>query len=187
MSFDPAGVQTRAELDEFYAVEDPWAYDSTPDDHARVARLLSALPPRPPGRTLDIGCGNGFVTARLPGREVVGVDLSAAAIEHARRRVPSTETRKVRFEQESIFTLRPEDLGGVFDLVVITGVLYPEYVGGGFSVVDEVVRRLLAPQAIVATVHIDERSSHRLPFTTLSVGVEPYRDSFARLEIFQGP
>lgn len=187
MPTDPAGVQSRAELEAFYDAEDPWAYDTTPDDAARVARLRTALPARAYGRTLDIGCGNGFVTASLPGSELVGVDLSERAIEYARRRVPSTPERPVRFEARSLFDLRPDDLGGRFDLIVITGVLYPQYIGSGFAVVNEVIRSLAAPKAIIASVHIDEWNAHRLPFTTLSIGVEPYREFFHRLEIFEAP
>lgn len=184
MSIDPVGVQTREELEALYELEDPWSCDATPDDDARVARLLSALPLRPPGRTLDVGCGNGFVTARLPGREIVGVDLSRNAVAHARRRVHSKPGRFVTFLARSIFELRPEDLGQ-FDLVVITGVLYPQYVGRGFSVVTEVVQSLVAADAIVVSVHIDEWHAHRLPFTTLSISVDPYREFFHRLEVFQ--
>ena len=161
--------------------------DTTPDDRARVARLRAALPRLDYERALDIGCGNGFVTVELPGREIVGVDLSERAVEYARERVKSTPGRTFRFEARSLFDLRPEELGGTFDLIVITGVLYPQYIGGGFSVVAEILHRLASPRAIIASVHIDEWNAHRLPLTTLSIGVEPYREFFHRLEIFQAP
>ncbi|MBA3748495.1 MAG: methyltransferase domain-containing protein [Solirubrobacterales bacterium] len=184
MRTDPAGVQSREELDSFYDCADPWDYDETPDDAARVARLLSALPRRSYERTLDIGCGNGFVTAHLPGREIVAVDLSHKAIAHATRRVPSTDDRKVSFLARSLFELNPDELG-TFDLVVITGVLYPQYIGAAFSVATQAIRRLLANDAIVACVHIDEWNAHRLPLTTLHVSIDRYREFFHRLEIFQ--
>jgi SAM-dependent methyltransferase len=184
MRTEPAGVQSREELDRFYEDADPWGYDDTPDDAERRARLLGALPARAYDRTLDIGCGNGFVTARLPGREIVGVDLSAKAVAHAARRVASTERRRVSFFTRSLFECTPDELG-TFDLVVVTGVLYPQYIGGAFSVATETIRRLLAPGAIVASVHIEEWNVHRLPFTTLYVSVDRYREFFHRLEILQ--
>ncbi|WP_240135152.1 class I SAM-dependent methyltransferase [Streptomyces sp. MUM 178J] len=49
-----------------------------------------------PALTLvDLGCGNGTQTRFLAGRfhQVLGVDLSAAAVEHARRQDPSGEQR----------------------------------------------------------------------------------------------
>ncbi|MEA2195447.1 MAG: hypothetical protein QOG42_1881 [Solirubrobacteraceae bacterium] len=181
----PTGVQSQEELDRFYERDaDPWRYDDTPDDAARVARLLAALPSLPYERTLDIGCGNGFVTARLPGREIVGVDLSQKAIVHATQRVPSSEGRSFRFLARSLFELHPDELG-TFDLVVITGVLYPQYIGRASSVATESIRRLLRPGAIVACAHIDDWTAHRLPFTTLAMSVDRYREFFHRLEIFQ--
>jgi ubiquinone/menaquinone biosynthesis C-methylase UbiE len=40
-----------------------------------------------PGRTLDVACGTGYLTQRLPG-EVVGLDQSARMLAEARRRLP---------------------------------------------------------------------------------------------------
>jgi SAM-dependent methyltransferase len=112
------------------------------------------------------------------------VDLSAKAVAHAARRVASTERRRVSFFTRSLFECTPDELG-TFDLVVVTGVLYPQYIGGAFSVATETIRRLLAPGAIVASVHIEEWNVHRLPFTTLYVSVDRYREFFHRLEILQ--
>lgn len=185
MRAQPAGVQSREELERLYDGDaDPWRYEETPDDAARVARLLAALPALPYERTLDIGCGNGFVTAHLPGRELVGVDLSENAVAHATRRVPSSDRRSVRFLARSLFELHADELGR-FDLVVITGVLYPQYIGGASSVATQIVRGLLRPGAIVASVHIDEWNAHRLPFTTLALSIDRYREFFHRLEVFQ--
>jgi SAM-dependent methyltransferase len=183
---DPAGVQPRRELEDFYVEDDPWGYLSHPGDAARVARLLAALPPLDYERTLDLGCGNGFVTACLPGHELVGVDLSERAIEHATRRVPSTPGRRVSFVASSLFDLSAAEIG-TFDLIVVTGLLYPQYIGESFSLVAEILRMLLRPDGIVASVHIDEWSAYELPLTRLFVSLDRYREFFHRLEIFQGP
>ena len=39
-------------------------------------------------RALDLGCGDGRLTAELSAREVVAVDVSRVALERARRRLP---------------------------------------------------------------------------------------------------
>lgn len=176
-------VQSGEELDEFYEVEDPWNYDTTPDDAHRVARLLAAIPRREYRRTLDIGCGNGFVTAQLPGTEIVGVDISERAIAWARRRA-DTDRREMLFQQASIFDLESATIG-YFDLIVVTGVFYPQYIGHAYALVSEVLRDLLQPGWVLATVHIDAWTSYRPPFTILDVSVDPYRQYFHRLEVFQ--
>jgi 2-polyprenyl-3-methyl-5-hydroxy-6-metoxy-1,4-benzoquinol methylase len=85
--------------------------------HARICDVLQPLEFR---RVLDVGCGEGFLSRalldRFPGIEVVGVDASASAVEHARLRCPEG-----RFEQALV-----EDLGKwteSFDLVICSEVL----------------------------------------------------------------
>lgn len=58
--------------------------------YTRIAGLSGA---RPGDRVLDIGCGGGYLARLLaaavaPGGHVTGVDPSAPAISHARRRAP---------------------------------------------------------------------------------------------------
>ncbi len=48
---------------------------------------MHALSGMPSAKTLDVGCGTGFLTRLLPG-EITGLDQSGAMIEIARRRVP---------------------------------------------------------------------------------------------------
>jgi SAM-dependent methyltransferase len=68
---------------------EPWAW------RHRRALLLDAV--EPGERVLDLGCGAGrFVAAlRDAGADPVGVELSAAALERARRNVPGADLRLV--------------------------------------------------------------------------------------------
>jgi ubiquinone/menaquinone biosynthesis C-methylase UbiE len=56
-------------------------------DEEREA-LIAAVAALPPARTLDVGCGTGFLTQHLPG-EVTGLDQSPSMLELASARVPS--------------------------------------------------------------------------------------------------
>ena len=49
-------------------------------------------------RALDLGCGDGRLTAELRAREVVGVDPSRVALERARRRAPAAELLHVEVD-----------------------------------------------------------------------------------------
>lgn len=68
-------------------------------------------------RVLDVGCGTGALAACIlegrPRAEVTGIDLSAAFVEAARRRVPAP---RAHFEQGDAQSLRFDD--GVFDAAV---------------------------------------------------------------------
>lgn len=77
------------------AADLPHAQTWDPQRYAENARFVAELgmpvvellDPRPDERILDLGCGDGFLTARLAalGARVVGIDASAAQIEAARR------------------------------------------------------------------------------------------------------
>jgi len=84
-------------------------------------RLASGdLPTR--GTALDLGCGSGVQTLLLAahGLEVVGVDLSATAIERARRRAARhPAARGVRFVTGDVTEVR--GIGEPFDVLVDRG------------------------------------------------------------------
>jgi SAM-dependent methyltransferase len=73
-----------------------------------------------PRRALDLGTGTGVVaialSERYPEAEVVGIDLSPAMIEEARRKLPSELPGRVRFEVGDASALDVSD--GAFELVV---------------------------------------------------------------------
>lgn len=70
-------------------------------------------------RFLEVGCGNGYVLAAVararPGIEVAGSDLSAAGLEHARRRVP--EALLLRADARALPFEREFDVAGAFDVI----------------------------------------------------------------------
>ena len=53
-----------------------------------VDALVATLARLPPGRTLDVACGTGFLTQHLPG-EITGLDQSESMLELAGAKVPA--------------------------------------------------------------------------------------------------
>lgn len=86
------------------------------------AEILSWLDPRAGMRVLDVGCGDGALTARIAaaGADVVGIDLSASLLEAARGRgldVRETNVTAMPFEAE---------FDAVFSNAVLHWVMEPE-------------------------------------------------------------
>jgi ubiquinone/menaquinone biosynthesis C-methylase UbiE len=79
----------------------------------------------PPGRVLDLGTGTGVVALALADRyreaEIVGIDLSPAMIEEARRKLPPELAGRVRFEVGDASALSCPD--GDFELVVLSNMI----------------------------------------------------------------
>jgi predicted TPR repeat methyltransferase len=174
-----APMQTSNEIEDWYKQHDPWGYESNPADARRRSILLSELPSGRYQRVLDIGCGEGFMTQSLPGNEVLGIDVSARAIERARR----LEDQHLKFAQCSIFDA--EKLGDLpFDLIVMTGVLYEQYIGRALPLVYRILDQLLADDGVLISVHIDAWYRARFPYLLLHEHFYPYREYTHRLEIY---
>jgi len=105
-------MQVKQELEEWYERTDPWDYTVTPDDIYRKRFYLTALADLGGGydRALDVGAGEGFITGSLPAKEIHAVEMS----DNAAGRLPENVER--------VFAPR-----GVYDLVLVTGLLYAQY------------------------------------------------------------
>ena len=172
-------LQPAEELECRHQSHDPWNYEKSSDDRLRRNILLSELPVRDYDRVLDIGCGQGFITRDLPGKRIIGTDISQLAIEKAKQH----ECERLHFTQSSLFELA-QTVTGKQDLVVITGVLYPQYVGASLSLVYRIIDGLLAEGGILASVHIDSWYRARFPYLMLKEHFYSYRDYTHRLEIY---
>jgi SAM-dependent methyltransferase len=105
--------------------DDPWASASMRFRYQRLKydKLIGFLPEQRYSRALDLGCGLGLLSQKLAERaeNVLGVDLSTAAVEHARLRAATFDN--LQFEQGDILNL-PASFDGRFDLVVVADVIY---------------------------------------------------------------
>ncbi len=173
-------IQPKEDLEDWYSGgADPWKYYNSPDDAIRKARILSAVPPREYENVMDMGCGNGFLTKDLPGKNVVGVDISEKAVAWANEHTPP----HIHFVSGSIFDL--PDLGlPQMDLVVITGVLYPQYIASSHRLVYVLIDQILKPGGILLCSHIYEWYKSRFPYLTISREYFPYREYSQVLEVY---
>lgn len=116
------GADNFERLDLAYTVEDPWNMASDLE-RARFEQTNALLLREfgRPGSLLELGCGEGHQTeyfARLA-ESVHGVDVSAQAIDRARKRLPDAA-----FAATDIFGQPWGDTPGRFDVVTACEVLY---------------------------------------------------------------
>ena len=166
---DPVGwfEQLYAEAGRGAAVV-PWA-DLAPNPHVR--EWLEREAPAP-GRALDVGCGLGDGAEELARRgfDVVAFDVSATAVDEARRRFPSS---RVDYRVADLLRL-PAGFDGAFDLVVecyTLQVLPPGPRGGAAAV----LRRLPRPGGtllVVARGREPEEPAGQMPWPLTRAEVE---------------
>jgi SAM-dependent methyltransferase len=107
---------------------------------ASFEAALAGVDP-PPRRALDVGTGTGAgavaIARRFPDAEVVGVDLSAAMVAEARRKLPAELASRVQYEVADASRLPYDD--DAFDLVALANMI-PFF---------SEIARVLAPQGVV--------------------------------------
>jgi 16S rRNA A1518/A1519 N6-dimethyltransferase RsmA/KsgA/DIM1 with predicted DNA glycosylase/AP lyase activity len=123
-------MQTKEELEKWYAIPDPWMYLQTEDDIKRKNIILDLL--NKYKRALDIGCGEGFITTDLPAIDIHGIEIS----DNAAHRLPWNVKR----------VHQPE---GVYDLVMTTGTLYQQY---NHAQIAEWIRRAASRHVLIAGI-----------------------------------
>ncbi|MBE3602879.1 methyltransferase domain-containing protein [bacterium] len=133
--------------DEFTRQAPVYATAAVITDAQRLARLVEAIDPRPGDRALEVATGPGHVAMALAARcgEVVGVDLTPAPLEIARRLSRERGIANVSFELGEADRLRFAD--GEFQIVVCRFAFHhfenPEAILGE-------MRRVCAPGGTIA-------------------------------------
>jgi 2-polyprenyl-3-methyl-5-hydroxy-6-metoxy-1,4-benzoquinol methylase len=178
-------IQPLDELEQIYQEDNSWHYETTPDDIRRKAILLSELPSRSYQTVLNIGCGSGFISRDLPGKSILGVDVSANAISQANSWLQKSPVvdKQIQFLQSSIFDL-PNCLDSTYDLIVITGVLYPQYIGESKTLIYQIIDRLLKKDGILLNCHINDWLTARFPYLLLESHFFSYGEYTQRLEVY---
>lgn len=172
-------IQSKEELEDWYSKNDPWGYFNNTDDKIRKEKILSSIPAREYENVLDIGCGNGFITSGLPGKNIFGLEISEKAVQWANDNAkPNT-----KYVCGSVFDLPALNLPKM-DLIVITGVLYPQYISSSIRLVNLLIDDQLNKDGILLCSHIFDWYKSRFPYLTISREYFPYRDYSQLLEVY---
>lgn len=101
---------------------DPFGYDSSPYERARLQAMEAALGGKSYSMALEIGCAEGAFTEKLRASAacVVAVDVSTAALERARARLGNSS---VSWILTDIRDFTPPEQAR-YDLIVLGDVLY---------------------------------------------------------------
>lgn len=174
-------IQSKKNLDKFHNDIDPWDYEKSNDDLIRRDILLREISEFSPKSILDIGCGQGFITSKLNADEIMGIDISSRAIEHAKLQ---NKNKKIQYFNLSIFELFDFN-NSKFDMILITGVLYPQYIGDSSSLIYSLIDRILLTGGTLVNVHIDEWYRCSWPYIKIKDLHYPYRTYTHKLEIFR--
>ena len=178
-------VQLLTDLEKWYSKKDPWNYESSTEDNKRRKVLLSEIPQRLYKNVLDIGCGHGFITRKLPGEHIIGVDISKGAIKQAKK-IKKDDNQRINYLEGSIFDLlKIFNQDTKFDLIVITGVLYPQYIANSLNLTYLIIDKLLISSGILISVHIDEWYRASFPYFLIKEQFYSYLHYSHRLEIYQ--
>lgn len=126
-------MQPFNEIEAHYNKPDPWAYQTSPQDQRRRENLYHAVRIFGPyQRLLDVGAGEGWITAGYPVPVRHGLELSNQAA--------------ARFPAGVTHVVVPE---GRYDLVACTGIFYGHYNWPFFM---EVIRRHASRHVLVCGV-----------------------------------
>jgi glycosyltransferase involved in cell wall biosynthesis/peptidoglycan/xylan/chitin deacetylase (PgdA/CDA1 family) len=132
--------------DRFFALPDPWAYESNYET-VKYEQTLALLPESRVIDALEIACAEGHFTVRLAPRvgHLTAVDISRRALARARARCSG--------HQNIVFQgldLNADDIPGSFDLIVCSEVLY--FVRDLAGVVGRIVAQI-RPGGFLLTAH----------------------------------
>ncbi|MEO8622923.1 MAG: trifunctional glycosyltransferase/class I SAM-dependent methyltransferase/polysaccharide deacetylase [bacterium] len=133
----------------FVRSADPWRY-TTPYETRKYEQTLAILPEGPIVRALELACAEGHFTALLAERveRLVATDVSEVAVQRTAERcaaLPNVDVARLDLVNDA--------LGGPFDLILCSEVLY--YIGDAAALA-AVARRIadaLAPGGHFVTAH----------------------------------
>jgi SAM-dependent methyltransferase len=172
-----ADAEARRFFDELWSAGDAWELESSPYERERLRVLAAVLGGRRYGRVLEIGAGGGDMTRLLVplADEIVGVDVSEAAVERARRRVvaPRVDVRVANVMEEDMAAWGPWDLVVLSETIYYLGWLYPFFdVGWLAHTLHGSVRE--GGRLLLANTRLNDDHGLMAPWL-----IDSYRDLFA--------
>jgi SAM-dependent methyltransferase len=145
---------------------DPRENDRLRDQAGTLAGLLHVDTAYPAGTTvLEAGCGVGAQTVTLaaqsPHAQFTSIDISAASVEEAARKVEAAGLRNVQFQQADLFalTFAPESFDHVFVCFVLEHLSRP-------AKALRILSRVLKPGGSMTVIEGDHGSAYFHPDST---------------------
>ena len=92
-----------------------------------IEKIIAGFQSHEPIRILDLGCGNGFVTARLAelGYSITGVDASPDGLEIARSAYPNIQFELCSIYDDALAEIVAEPVDCIISLEVVEHLYYP--------------------------------------------------------------
>lgn len=156
-----------------------WQDETMPEDKIYKEVILSEIPENNYKNVLHIGCEDGFITRDLAGEKILGIDISSKAIIQAIK----YENQRIKFIQSSIFDIC-DKTQEKYDLILITSILYSQYVGNSHKLIYSLLDQIIIDDGIIVCCHIDEWYKARLPYLMLDYYLFEYRQHTQRLEVY---
>lgn len=166
-------MQPKEEIEQHYDKPDPWGYQNHPEDFIRKQKIVGACNSNIPegqykfATSLDVGCGEAWITRDLPAKDKYGFELS----HNARRRWPINVRNVDNYPEKT------------FELVIATGVMYGHYDSMAF------IKMLARSTRIVVTCNIKDWEVSAMSDANLLrtvCGIEQiYEEEFAYREYIQ--
>ena len=162
-------MQTKEQLEKFYRKPDPWGYQTNVADVNRKNIVLQEVNNLVAEHgifetALDLGAGEGWITANLPAKKIYGYEISDLAA----KRFPKNVER-----------INEEELEGKkFGLILACGVLYRQYQVGWM--LDTIMK---CASGFVITCNIKSWEVNNLPFLIKTYEF-PYRNYVERFAIY---
>jgi LmbE family N-acetylglucosaminyl deacetylase/SAM-dependent methyltransferase len=148
-SVEPSGAPlSRGYFEKLYERrDDPWSFETRWYEKRKRAVTMAALPEDKFGTALELGCSIGLLTEALADRcgELLAVDISAAAVKRARKRL----------EGKAGVTIKRRDVAsefprGRYDLVVLSEVGYYLDEHSLDDLIDHITSGLVAGGTLIA-------------------------------------
>ncbi len=114
----------------------------------------------------------------MPFAEFVGLDISETAVNYLNNYfIENGKDETHKGITMSLLDPHIESLG-TFDLIILTGVLYPHYLGENRVIVNENIKKILRENGTVIAVHIAEWTPFKLDenFVEIDRWFYPYRN-----------
>lgn len=157
-------------LDQFAKRADSYAVliRSTKDPSLPV--FLEAVQPLPVDRMLDVGCGSGLFAIQLAAlvERVVGVDLSPAMLDQARRAQADAGVSNVDWREANVAELPFED--GAFSIVTSRAMLH--HVASPRRAMTE-MRRVCAPGGRIVVLDLSPKPTKAAAFDAVQMLLDP--------------